>query len=109
MRLIPLLLSSILFVACSQSAPDAVETEANTKYALKVRGMTCESGCKKLIETKMAKHPGIVDFDIDFNGSMAVVKFDERLTDTTAIREAIGAINSGAYSAVGLPEYYEKN
>ncbi len=108
MRFTALSFIALLFIGCNQSEPQITEPEANTKYALKVRGMTCESGCKKLIETKMAKHPGVVAFSIDFEGSMAKVMFDDRITDTTAIREAIADINSGAYGAAGLAEFYEK-
>ncbi len=109
MRSLFLSICAILFVGCNnQSETTAKEPEANTKYALQVEGMTCQSGCKKLIETKMAKHPGVVSFSINFDEAIANVTFDDSMTDTTSLRMAIAEINNGAYSASGLAESFEK-
>jgi copper chaperone CopZ len=102
-----LILPLFILAACGQAGSEKV-AEANTTYEMKIEGMTCASGCKKLIEKKMALHNGVIDFKIDFESAMATVVFDDRLTDTTALRMGVSEINNGAYSASGQPDSYRK-
>ncbi|MCH8546678.1 MAG: cation transporter [Cryomorphaceae bacterium] len=113
MRIFSLFVVALIAVSCGQSnSSEAValntEPEPNTQYSMKIEGMTCQSGCKKLIEKKMAQHPGVTAFDIDFESETAIVKFDETMTDTTTLRLAVSDINEGAYAAKGIAESYEK-
>ena len=102
-----MILPLFMMVACGQSETEKT-AEANTSYEMKIEGMTCKSGCKKLIEKKMAQHAGVVEFTIDFETATANVVFDEGLMDTTALRVGVSEINDGAYSAAGKPDSYRK-
>ncbi|MCC5918254.1 MAG: heavy-metal-associated domain-containing protein [Cryomorphaceae bacterium] len=106
MKKIFFLLPILMFWSCGEDTPKVAK--ANTTYEMEISGMTCETGCKKLIEKKMSQKEGVVAFAIDFEKSLATVVFDENILDTTALRENVSEINNGAYSARGLPQTYRK-
>lgn len=99
--------AALFISACNTSGNDAQSEQiaiASHELEMKIEGMTCESGCKKLIEKKMAKAPGVVDFSIDFEQAVATVVFDASITDATSLEAAVADINNGAYSASAITE-----
>ena len=96
-------LFSTLLIACKNDAkPEVktVETEAtevkeidpNTKYAkaeFTVEGMTCEIGCAKTIEKKLAKMDGVKSAKVDFGKKLAMVEYDEAKVTTASLEETV--------------------
>lgn len=101
-----ILVLSLFMWACSQSGSkataDSVQATAtaNAYAEIEIRGMTCENGCKKVIEKNIRKMAGVTKFDVDFEQNSAYVEFNSEITDAEQIKEAINGINNGVYSAI---------
>jgi copper chaperone CopZ len=92
----------VVTIPAAENQPVAVAT-ANAEASLFVSGMTCEMGCKGAIESKLGKSEGVVDFQITFADSTAVVSFDSTLVSAKEITERIAAVGGGdLYSATVL-------
>ncbi|MFN4298891.1 MAG: heavy-metal-associated domain-containing protein [Thermaurantimonas sp.] len=95
-------------LACSTQSADNAKTEVNktavatTSAELEIRGMTCEVGCKKLIEKNIRKMAGVTKFEIDFKHNSAYLEYDSSITDAEKVKEMINSINNGTYSATVL-------
>ncbi len=94
----------LLIMACkNESQPEvkeiAVETETtenkldpNAKYAIAeftIDGMTCEMGCAKTIEKKLAGMEGVKTAKVDFDKRLAMVEFDEAKVTTASLEETV--------------------
>lgn len=109
-----LVAATLVLASCSTPEPEVVafpttdnqpiaEATANAEASLFVSGMTCEMGCKGAIESKLGKSEGIVDFQINFADSTAVVSFDSTLVSAQEITARIAAVGGGdLYSATVL-------
>ena len=109
-----LVAATLVLVSCSTPEPEVVNittaekqpvtvATANAEASLFVSGMTCEMGCKGAIESKLGKSEGVVDFQITFADSTAVVSFDSTLVSAKEITERIAAVGGGdLYSATVL-------
>lgn len=87
------------------STQEAIEPAiANTVAELNISGMTCEFGCKGAIEKALSKTNGIQEASIDFEKTLAEVKFDNQKISSEKIVEVITSVNNGAYGAELLKE-----
>ncbi len=105
-----------VLTACNSSEEAQVESEvnstqqtvepavANTVAELNISGMTCEFGCKGAIEKALNKTNGIQEASIDFENTLAEVKFDNQKITSSKIVEVITSVNNGAYGAELLKE-----
>lgn len=103
-----LLLIAVVFVfaiACkNQAAPEikTVDTESadltahtedpNVTYAkaeFGIEGMTCEIGCARTIEKKIAKMDGVKFAKVDFNQKMARVEYDPAKVTPASLEETV--------------------
>lgn len=99
--LLPLLLGACTFQSSQeQTNAEAVTAVANTSAELEIKGMTCEVGCKKLIEKTVRKTAGIARFDIDFEHNSAIVEYDSTKIKAEDVVKIINGINNGVYTAV---------
>ncbi len=106
-----LIAATLVLASCSTPEPEVVavpgtETQplvqatANAEASMLISGMTCEMGCKGAIESKLGKSEGVVDFQITFADSTAVVSFDSTLVSKEEITARIAAVGGGdLYSA----------
>ncbi len=95
-----LFLLSFVTIACSTEAKKDKTKEVPTTQiahaetlALNVSGMSCEIGCAKTIESKLAKKEGVLDAKVVFNDSIATIKYDgDKLqkADLISFVESIG-------------------
>lgn len=92
------LFASMIFFSCNSSEVERVAV-ADAQASLAIEGMTCEVGCKKVIEKKMRAFAGVVKFDIDFENQIAAVEYDSQMISAEDIVAEINQINNGAYSA----------
>ncbi|WP_299837196.1 heavy metal-associated domain-containing protein [uncultured Tenacibaculum sp.] len=95
-----LFLISFVAIGCKSEAkkeetkevPTVAVANAQT-LALNVSGMSCEIGCAKTIESKLAKKAGVLEAKVVFNDSIATIKYDgDKLqkTDLISFVESIG-------------------
>ena len=93
-----------LFISCkNEGQPEVktVEVEAtetskklnpNATYAkaeFGIDGMTCEIGCAKTIEKKLAKMDGVKSASVDFDRQLAMVEYDEAVVTPSLLTETV--------------------
>lgn len=98
-------LTTIAFVSCkkeateTETAVDTAKTEitaANLETAtFKIEGMTCEMGCAKTIENKLAGLEGVGEATVDFESKTATVKFDKEKQNPETIVATVEAVAGG--------------
>lgn len=79
-----LVMSFFLFTGCvnkQQSVAEKVENQVPKQaeirnVVLNIEGMTCEIGCAKLIESKLAKTKGIEKVEVKFEDKRGLVRYD---------------------------------
>ena len=99
-----LILISVIFASCEKSKdqkPQPLEkqseiAEADVKTVkLEIKGMTCEIGCAKLIQSKLYKTDGVSFAEVHFADSSGVVSYDaNRLTEKDLV-EAVEKAGGG--------------
>lgn len=68
--------------------------------ALNVSGMSCEIGCAKTIESKLAKKEGVLEAKVVFNDSIATIKYDgDKLNKSDLITFVEGIGDGETYKA----------
>ena len=79
------------------------ETEIQNYAAasLTIKGMTCEMGCAKTIEKKLANLDGVGSAKVDFENELATVTFDVTKISAEDLKNAVSAAGS-KYSVEGL-------
>lgn len=105
---------AIFSVSCKDSAQPEIKTveieqsatapekqlDPNAIYAkaeFGIEGMTCEMGCAKTIEKKIAKMEGVKSAVVDFDTRIAMVEYDNAKVTPTSLEEAVGTVGD-AYS-----------
>ena len=66
--------------------------DPNANYAkaeFKIEGMTCEIGCAKTIEKKIAKMEGVKSAKVDFDRKLAMVEYNDAKVTTTSLEETV--------------------
>ncbi len=97
---------TIVMVSCkNESQPEVktIETEATIAKAEKVLnpdatfvkseftidGMTCEIGCARTIEKKIANMDGVKSATVDFDRRLAMVEYDEAMINHTSLEATV--------------------
>lgn len=100
-----ILLITMIFNSCKDSTPKVVEiplknevkiskTEIDpnatyVKVEFGIEGMTCEMGCAKLIEKKIAKLQGVKSAKVDFKNELAMVEYNEEKVSPKLLKETV--------------------
>lgn len=96
-----------LFISCKNEEKTEVKNEevvventipADAKLetaSLTIEGMTCEIGCAKTIEDKLAHTKGVKEAKVDFENKLATVTFDTNQQNVTSLTETIEAVAGG--------------
>jgi len=63
-----------------------------TKAEFSIEGMTCEIGCAKSIEKKMAKMDGVKFAKVDFNNKLAMVEYDQAKVTPKSLEETVAKV-----------------
>lgn len=92
-----------------QGVKESSETNAivqNLKEVkVDIKGMTCEIGCARLIQSKLYKADGVTFAKISFEDSSGVVKFDQNRISEEGIKKIIEKTAGGdIYSVTGIHE-----
>ena len=70
-----------------------------------IKGMTCEIGCARLIQTKLYKADGISYANISFADSSGVISFDQNRISEDEIKQIIERTAGGdIYSVASIEE-----
>lgn len=77
----------------------SVETEKNldpnatySKAEFNIKGMTCEMGCAKTIEKKLAHMEGVKSAKVDFKNELAMVEYDVAKANPTSITKTVTSV-----------------
>lgn len=63
-----------------------------TKAEFSIDGMTCEIGCAKSIEKKMAKLDGVKFAKVDFEKKLAMVEYDQAKVSPKTLEETVAKV-----------------
>jgi periplasmic mercuric ion binding protein len=101
-KIITTITAFVLFIAfnsCNNGAAtiEANDVVANATASFTVEGMTCEMGCAKAIEKKVAELPGVKKCSINFEKKLAEVEIDDTQFSEKSLLATIGDINDGQY------------
>lgn len=64
------------------------------KAQFNIDGMTCEVGCAKTIEKKIAKMDGVKSAKVDFGKKLAMVEYDEAMVSPTSLEETVTKVSN---------------
>lgn len=70
-------------------------TENLQKISLEIKGMTCEIGCARTIQSKLSKEKGVKSAKVNFENKKGVVEFDANKITKTEIVEVVNQIAGG--------------
>jgi len=74
---------------------NTVATDPNINYAkaeFGIEGMTCEIGCARTIEKKIAKMDGVKYAKVDFGKKIAKVEYDPSKVNPTSLEETVAKV-----------------
>ncbi|WP_412986934.1 heavy-metal-associated domain-containing protein [Pontimicrobium sp. IMCC45349] len=76
----------------TKAKKEVKELDPNATYAkaeFNIKGMTCEIGCAKTIEKKLAKMEGVKSAKVDFGKELAMVEYDNAKVTTQDLEETV--------------------
>lgn len=88
----------VFFSSCTQQTTSPEESN-EAQVRLVIEGMSCEAGCKRAIESKVAKMDGIESIAVDFEAAEALVHYNANQTKPDEIIATIADIGGGLYTA----------
>jgi mercuric ion binding protein len=68
------------------------ELDPNASYAkaeFTIDGMTCEIGCARTIQKKIANMDGVKSATVDFDRKLAMVEYDEAMVNHMSLEETV--------------------
>lgn len=80
--------TSSAHVKSKEVDPDA--TYAKAEFT--VSGMTCEIGCAKTIEKKLAMMDGVSSAKVDFERKLAMVEYNENKVNPTLLEQTVTSV-----------------
>lgn len=96
---------TLFAVSCKkETTPEPKEvTTAKTEIAAEnletasftIEGMTCEVGCAKTIESKLARTDGVSEAKVDFETKIATVKFDKTKQSIESLTKTVEKVGGG--------------
>lgn len=112
-KIVPVLIFVLFFVSCEQGqgskiskspvVKEKAEDQKLQHVQVDIKGMTCEIGCAKLIQSKLYKADGVTFARISFADSSGVVSFDENKITKEQLIEIIEKTAGGdIYTVVGI-------
>ena len=74
---------------------NTAKLDPNATYAkveFNIKGMTCEMGCAKTIEKKLAHMEGVKSAKVDFKNELAMVEYDVAKANPTSITKTVTSV-----------------
>ena len=105
--ILTLVVASFVLIGCKNDTKSEknnpqnqeIVTTDSKELAINISGMTCEIGCAKVIESKLAKQNGVLDAKVIFNDSIATIKYDGSKTNKASIISFVNGIANNMYKA----------
>jgi copper chaperone len=94
-RLIPIVLSAALLLACRAES-------RNMRVELQVTGMVCDA-CVQAITHELGRLEGVASVEVDLEAGKATVTYDEAEIDTAALEQAVEALGYTADPGTPTP------
>jgi Cu+-exporting ATPase len=105
----------VFFLACKNEPKSEIKTvemsaestkniDPNATYSkaeFSIKGMTCEIGCAKTIQKKLASMEGVKSATVDFKNEMAMVEYDVDKANPMSISEKVTSV-SDTYSVENM-------
>ena len=105
----------VFFLACKnkpkteiKTVETSVETTKNldpnatySKAEFTIKGMTCEMGCAKTIQKKIASMEGVKSATVDFKNELAMVEYDVEKANPTSITKTVTSV-ADSYSVENM-------
>jgi len=105
---------SLFFLSCANDKPQAKDESVKSEKLLaediknievEIKGMTCEIGCARLIQSKLYKTDGIKFAKVSFADSSGVITYDANRISQTGIKNVIQKIAGGdLYKVIEMNE-----
>ena len=103
----------LFFISCDSSKKPGENHEEKNKseviaenireVKVDIKGMTCEIGCARLIQSKLYKADGVNYAMVSFEDSSGIVRYDQNRIDEDKIKEIIERTAGGEiYSVVSM-------
>ena len=119
-KIFSIVILMVFFISCeskketNQEVKEAIETDvvAQNLQQVKVdiKGMTCEIGCARLIQSKLYKTDGVTYAKISFEDSSGIVSFDQNRIGEDDIKSIIEKTAGGdIYSVTGIEKMNMEN
>lgn len=95
------LMTSIITSCKSEAKKEETKENKETTVAkaemlsLNVSGMSCEIGCAKTIESKLAKKEGVLEAKVVFTDSLATIKYDATKIDKASLIAFVEGVGDG--------------
>ena len=114
-KFISLALLMLFFISCDskkseksnkiESSEQEVVAEDLHQVQVAIKGMTCEIGCARLIQSKLYKADGINYANVSFADSSGVIRFDQNRISEDEIKEIIQRTAGGdIYTVASIEE-----
>ena len=114
-KFISLALLMLFFISCDskkseksskiESSEEEVVAEDLHQGQVAIKGMTCEIGCARLIQSKLYKADGINYENVSFADSSGVIRFDQNRISEDEIKEIIQRTAGGdIYTVASIEE-----
>ncbi|UCE93102.1 MAG: heavy-metal-associated domain-containing protein [Flavobacteriaceae bacterium] len=105
----------LFFISCDSSKKSSENPEEKNKseviaenireVKVDIKGMTCEIGCARLIQSKLYKADGVNYAKVSFEDSSGIVRYDQNRIDENKIKEIIERTAGGEiYSVVSMED-----
>ena len=105
----------LFFISCEsnkesketlQKASQSLVVEDPQQVKIDIKGMTCEIGCARLIQSKLYKADGVTFAKISFEDSSGIVSFDQNRISKDRIKEVIEKTAGGdIYTVTSIEEF----
>lgn len=102
--ILPLLFFALFFSACQKNSGSIKNAEVNTTEAVpqdlrqvraEIKGMTCEIGCARLIQSKLYKTEGVTAASVSFADSSGVITYDANRVSAEDLKAIIEGAGGG--------------
>lgn len=90
---IAITITTFAFLSCKTATKN--ETVVKQQVSLAISGMTCEIGCAKTIQAKLAKKEGVLAAKVIFVDSVATIEYDENTTSKKDLIAFVSGIAGG--------------
>jgi len=88
----------VFFISCG-STPGAIKN-----VEMSIEGMSCAHSCAPTIQEKLITLEGVKEARVDFNSKLALVSYDDGITNPETIKTAIESLAEGSYKVASTKE-----